>query len=55
MGKSRVENSVLHFYRHVIEPLSMQGPIRALDLSDLNEQILEKVRQFNDRPITKNR
>ncbi|WP_304947744.1 IS21 family transposase [uncultured Parasutterella sp.] len=54
-GKNRVENSVLHFYRHVIAPLSMQGPIRAFDLSDLNEQILEKVRQFNERPFTKNR
>ena len=53
-GKNRVENSVTHTYRRVLASLRLNGPIRAGNLEDLNQQIAEHRDIFNKRPFTKN-
>ena len=53
-GKIRVENSVTHTYRRVLASLRLNGPIRASNLEDLNQQIAEHRDIFNKRPFTKN-
>jgi transposase len=54
-GKNRVENGVSHTYNFIIASLSLDGTPRFSNIDALNEQILVKLNEFNDRPFTKNK